>query len=159
MSHVAIVLLALALSLTGTGVARAADWTVKTVARADVPGVRCVLESSRQSLPDGYQKTTAYISIAPRSVTVTSVSVLDGGFKDIGLVVDQDELIVMDRLEGDRTAVFDSHYDRVVERFKAGLQARVQLRFWPTWPATGVHSTTFSLIGFTKAYDQLSGCR
>jgi hypothetical protein len=159
MSHVAIVLLALALSLTGTGVARAADWTVKTVARADGPGVRCVLESSRQSLPDGYQKTTAYISIAPRSVTVTSVSVLDGGFKDIGLVVDQREFIPMDRLEGDKTAVFDSQYDRVVEQFKVGLQARVQLRFWPTWPATGAHSTTFSLIGFTKAYDQLSGCR
>ena len=159
MSHVAIVLLALALSLTGMGVARAADWTVKTVARADGPGVRCVLESSRQSLPDGYQKTTAYISVAPRSVTVTSVSVLDGGFKDIGLVVDQEELIAMDRLEGDKTAVFDSHYDRVVEQFKAGLQARVQLRFWPTWPATGAHSTTVSLIGFTKAYDQLSGCR
>jgi hypothetical protein len=159
MSHVAIVLLVLALSLTGTGVARAADWTVKTVARADGPGVRCVLESSRQSLPDGYQKTTAYISVAPRSVTVISVSALDGGFKDIGLVVDQGELIPMDRLEGDKTAVFDSQYDRVVEQFKVGLQARVQLRFWPTWPATGAHSTTFSLIGFTKAYDQLSGCR
>ena len=159
MSHVAIVLLALALSLTGTGVARAADWTVKTVARADGPGVRCVLESSRQSLPDGYQKTTAYISVAPRSVTVTSVSVLDGGFKDIGLVVDQGEFIPMDRLEGDKTAVFDSHYDRVVEQFKAGLLARVQLRFWPTWPATGAHSATVSLIGFTKAYDQLTGCR
>lgn len=159
MSHVVIVLLALALSLTGTGVARAADWTVKTVARADGPGVRCVLESSSQSLPDGYQKTTAYISVAPRSVTVTSVSVLDGGFKDIGLVVDQGQLIPMDRLEGDKTAVFDSQYDRVVEQFKVGLQARVQLRFWPTWPATGAHSTTFSLIGFTKAYDQLTGCR
>jgi hypothetical protein len=159
MSHVAIVLLALALSLTETGVARAADWTVKTVARADGPGVGCMLESSRQSLPDGYQKTTAYISVTPRSVTVISVSVLDGGFKDIGLVVDQRELIPMDRLEGDKTAIFDSQYDRVVEQFKVGLQARVQLRFWPTWPATGAHSTTFSLIGFTKAYDQLSGCR
>ena len=159
MSHVAITLFALALSLTGTGVARAADWTVKTVARADGPGVRCVLESSRQSLPDGYQKTTAYISVAPRSVTVTSVSMLDGGFKDIGMVVDQGELMVMDRLEGDRTVVFDSHYDRVVEQFMAGLQARVQLRFWPTWPATGTHSTTVSLLGFTKGYEQLSGCR
>jgi hypothetical protein len=159
MSHVAIVLLALALSLTGPGIARAADWTVKSLARPDAAGVRCMLESSRQSLPDGYQKTTAYISVASRSVTVTSVSVLDGGFKDIGLVVDQGELIPMDRLEGDKTAVFESQYDRVVQQFKAGLQARVQLRFWPTWPATGAHSTTFSLIGFTKAYDQLSGCR
>lgn len=159
MSHAAPVVLALLLSLIGAGAAHAADWTVKTVARSDGAGVRCVLESSRQTMPDGYQKTTAYISIAPRTVAVSSVSVLDGGFKDIGLVVDQGEFIPMDRLEGDRTAVFDSKYDRVVEQFKAGVQARLQLRFWPTWPATGPHSTTFSLIGFTKAYDQLSGCR
>lgn len=159
MSRVLSGLLAFALSLTGTGVAAAADWAVKTVARADGPGVRCVLESSRQSLSDGYQKTTVYLSVAPRSVTVTSGSVLDAGFKDIGLVVDQGEFIPMDRLNGDRTAVFESHYDRVVEQFKTGLQARVQLRFWPTWPATGTHSTTFSLIGFTKAHDQLAGCR
>ena len=32
------------------------------------------------------------------------------------------------------------------------------LRFWPEWPATGTHSATFSLIGFTKAYGELSGC-
>ena len=159
MSHVALGLFALVLFLTGTGVARAADWTVKTVARSDGPGVRCLLESTRRSVPDGYQTTTAYISMAPRSVTVTSTSPLDAGFKDIGLVVDQGEFIAMDRLEGDKTAVFDSHYDRLVEQFKAGMQARVQLRFWPTWPATGTHSTMFSLIGFTKAYDQLSGCR
>jgi hypothetical protein len=35
----------------------------------------------------------------------------------------------------------------------------VRLRFWPTWPATGTHSATFSLIGFTRAYEQLAGCR
>jgi hypothetical protein len=35
----------------------------------------------------------------------------------------------------------------------------VQLRFWPTWPATGTHSVTFSLIGFTRAYAQLGDCK
>ena len=159
MPTVASVVLALALSLAGAGAAHAAEWTVKTVARTDGPGVRCVLESSRESVPDGYQKTSVYISVAPRSVAVTSASVLDGGFKDIGLVVDQEEFIPLDRLGGEKTALFDSTYDRVVEQFKAGLEVRVQLRFWPTWPATGTHSTTFSLIGFTKAYGQLSGCR
>ena len=65
----------------------------------------------------------------------------------------------MDRLVGTKTALFDTKHGRLVELFKAGARLRVQLRFWPEWPATGTHSATFSLIGFTKAYGELAGCR
>jgi hypothetical protein len=159
MSHFTIVALAIALVLTGVALLPAADWTVQTVARTDGPGSRCVLESSRQQLLDGYQKTTASIAVMSRSVAVTSQAPLDSGFSDIGLVVDQGEFIPMDRLDGPKTALFESRYDRVIEQFKAGREVRVQLRFWPTWPATGAHSAKFSLIGFTRAYGQLAGCR
>jgi hypothetical protein len=139
--------------------ATAAEWTVRSLPRTDgQSGVRCVLESSRQALSDGYQTTTAWITVDSRSVAVSSVSNLDGSFGDVGLVVDQQEMVPMDRLGGDKTALFDSHHARIVEQFKAGIRVRVQLRFWPTWPATGPHSVTFSLIGFTRAYGELSGC-
>ena len=59
----------------------------------------------------------------------------------------------------DRKALFDSNYERVVAQFKAGTRVKVQLRFWPTWPATGTHATTLSLIGFTRAYGELAECR
>ena len=39
--------------------------------------------------------------------------------------------------------------------FQGRCPLRVQLRFWPEWPATGTHAATFSLIGFTKAYAEL----
>jgi hypothetical protein len=117
------------------------------------------LESARQSLSDGYQDTTAYVTVDARSVTVTSASNLDGSFSDIGLVIDQEPLVPMDRLAGMKTAQFDSKYGRLVELFKAGVRLRVQLRFWPEWPATGTHSATFSLIGFTKAYGEFAACR
>ena len=65
----------------------------------------------------------------------------------------------MDRVADPRTAVFESRYEALVEQFKRGVSARAQLRFWPTWPATGPHAATFSLIGFTRAYAQLAGCR
>jgi hypothetical protein len=84
---------------------------------------------------------------------------LDAGNGDIGLAVDREGFVKMDRLEGTKIALFDSKYDALVAQFKAGTQVRVQLRFWPTWPATGAHSTTLSLIGFTKGYGQLSECR
>ena len=148
----------LALMLLG-GPAAAAEWSVKTVPRTDGPGTRCVLESTRQSLPDGYQDTTAYVTVDSRSVVVTSGSILDPGLSDIGLGVDQEPLVPMDGLVGTKTALFDTKHGRLVELFKAGARLRVQLRFWPEWPATGTHSATFSLIGFTKAYGELAGCR
>lgn len=137
----------------------AADWSMRTVPRTDGPGTRCVIESARQSLSDGYQTTTAYVTVDGGSVAVTSASNLDPGLSDIGLVVDQEALVPMDRLAGVKTALFDSKHARLAELFKAGLRLRVQLRFWPEWPATGTHSATFSLIGFTKAYGELAGCR
>jgi hypothetical protein len=118
-----------------------------------------VVESARETLSDGYQTTTAHIVVDGRSVAVTSASNLDPGSADIGLVVDQEPLVPMDRLAGVKTAVFESRYARLIELFKAGLRARAQLRFWPEWPATGSHSATFSLLGFTKAYGELAGCR
>lgn len=149
---------AFALVLAGTP-AGAEDWVMKTVPRVDGPGTRCVMESTRQSLSDGYQDTTAYLTIDARSVTVTSASNLDGSFSDIGLSVDQEPLIPMDRLAGTKTAQFDTKYGPLVQLFKAGARLRVQLRFWPEWPPTGTHAATFSLIGFTKAYGELAGCR
>src|SRR5262245_41838175 len=120
----------------------AAEWTVKRGA-----GAGCALESSPESLPDGYQSTTAYLRVDVKTVTVSSPSVFDAGFKDILIAVDQDPAMPMDRLADSRTVVFEAGYGVLVEQFKRGLRARVQLRFWPTWPATGTHSATFSLIG------------
>jgi len=132
----------------------AAEWLVKPG-----PGTACVLESSPESLPDGYQTTTIRIQVDDKTVAVISPSVLDAGFHDIGIQVDQDPLIPMDRLGEPRTAVFESQYVTLVEQFKHGLRARVQLRFWPTWPVTGTHSATVSLIGFTRAHAGLTDCK
>jgi hypothetical protein len=92
-------------------------------------------------------------------VSVLSPSVFDAGFNDIRIVVDEHEIVPMDRLADPRTAVFESRYGALVEQFKRGLRARVDLRFWPTWPATGTHSATFSLIGFTRAHARLGDCK
>jgi len=92
-------------------------------------------------------------------VAVTSGSNLDPGVSDIGLVIDQEPLVPMDRLAGPKTAHCDSKHARPVELFKAGARLRVQFRFWPEWPAPKTHSATFSLSGFTRADGELAGCR
>ncbi len=100
-----------------------------------------------------------YFTVTPRSVKLVSAAPLDASSSDLGFKVDKEPFVGIDRLDGDRAALFDSNYERVIEQFKAGTQLKVQLRFWPTWPATGSHSATLSLIGFTRAYGELAGCR
>jgi hypothetical protein len=137
-----------------------AEWTAQPEPAAG-PGaaVRCVLQSERQPLPDGYQQTWAQILVDDTAVRVVSASSLDPGDGDIGLEIDGGSLVPSDEVTGQRIAVFRTRYGAIVDEFKRGLRVRVQLRFWPTWPKTGTHSATFSLIGFTRAYAGLAGCR
>ena len=134
-----------------------AEWQVMPAGRAGASG--CSLTSAPQPVWDGYQNTTAHLVVDRSSFVVRSPSVLDGTGSEIGVQVDTKPFVPMDRLSAARTASFDASHSGLVEQFKAGRQVRVQLKFWPTWPATGTHSATFSLLGFTKAYAEMEACR
>lgn len=134
-----------------------ANWTVKRV--EDLKSSSCYLESDPQQLHDGYQDTSVYLVVTDKSVQLRTASDLDGGFSDIGMQVEKKDFIPMDGLEGKKTARFDSHHAQIVEEFIRGLTVRVDMRFWPTWPTTGVHPASFSLVGFTKAYSEMSECK
>jgi hypothetical protein len=136
-----------------------AQWTLRVEPVTGGTAGRCAMVSERQELPDGYQKTWAQIVVDRQVVRVTSASQLDPGDGDIGLVVDDGTFIRIDEVVDSRTALFRTQYDLLVEEFKRGVKARVQLRFWPTWPKTGTHAATFSLIGFTRTHAGLAECR
>lgn len=137
----------------------AAQWTLRVEPATGGSASRCALVSERQEMPDGYQKTWAQIVVDRQVVRVTSASQFDPGDGDIGLVVDDGQFIKVDEVVDSRTALFRTQYDLLVEEFKRGLKVRAQLRFWPTWPKTGTHSATFSLIGFTRTHVGLAECR
>jgi hypothetical protein len=151
---VAISAMLMSILLLSGPVAAGAEWMVKRE-----PGKGCLLESPPASLSDGYQNTTVRVRVDGKAVRVSSPSVFDAGFSDIGIAVDEEPLVPMDRLADPRTAVFESQYDTLLQQFKRGLDARLQLRFWPTWPETGTHSATVSLIGFTRAHARLEQCQ
>jgi len=136
----------------------AAAWTVRPEPKAPRGAPRCVLESERQALFDGYQDTWAQIVVDGATVRVSSASTLDPGDRDIGLSVDGGTFVPADDVVGGRTAVFSTPYGRLIDDFRRGLRVRVQLRFWPTWPKTGTHSVTFGLIGFTRAHARMPDC-
>jgi hypothetical protein len=136
------------------GVAGAA-WTVQRLAEA---AGGCYLQSDTKAVSDGYQDTHATMLVQHEAVLVQTAAPLDVSFADIGMQVDKQALIPMDTLSERKTARFTTSYTTLIEQFKRGYSVRVQLRFWPTWPATGPHEVTFSLLGFTKAYTDMQAC-
>jgi hypothetical protein len=149
---------ALALSLALAPMDVAAEWAAHPQPAGPGAVARCVLESRRQPLSDGYQTSWAKILVDDRSVRVTSASILDPADGDIGLAVDGHAFVPADEVVDGRTAVFTARYETLVGEFRDGLRVRVQLRFWPTWPKTGTHSATFSLVGFTRAHERMGDC-
>jgi hypothetical protein len=132
--------------------AGAAEWEVKAVADGKAGG--CLIVSAKKPISDGYQDITAQILVDSKTVAVQSDSVLDGSFSDLSVTVGKKDYIKADRIAKERQAVFESQYAELVKLFKAGLVTMVQLRFWPTWPTKGPQTAAFSLIGFTRAYDE-----
>lgn len=132
--------------------AGAAEWEVKAI--SDGKAGACLIVSEKKPISDGYQEVTAQIVVDNKTVAVQADSVLDGSFSDLGLTVAKKDFIKADRIAKERQAVFESHYAELVKLFKAGLVTTIQLRFWPTWPSKGPQTAAFSLIGFTRAYEE-----
>ena len=126
-----------------------------------VEGGGCRLDADKGSLSDGYQKTSAQVFVTPTEVRVVSESTFDDTKGDLHIQVDKNESVKADGLDGAKAVVFKgAAATSLINQFKAGLKADVTLRFWPTWPETGTHSLVVSLIGFTKAWDEMqASCR
>jgi hypothetical protein len=147
---------ALSVSLVGAAPAEKDAWTL-----TKVQGGGCRLDSGKGSLTDGYQKTNAQIRVTPTEVRVVSESTFDDSKGDLSIQVDKREAVKADALDGGKAVVFKGPAAAtLITQFKAGLRANVTLRFWPTWPETGTHAIEVSLIGFTKAWDEMqASCR
>jgi len=140
-----------------SGVA-SANWTVKRI-QGEKNQSRCILESERKTLYDGYQDTEAFMRLDDKSLLVLTESNIDPNFSDVGLEVDGYGFIGMDKVSMEKRALFESEIAKIINQFKTGVTAKVQLRFWPTWPATKTYSVTFSLIGFREAYAASLRCK
>ena len=147
---------ALSVGLAGAAPAEKDAWTLTKVQAGG-----CRLDSDKGSLSDGYQKTTAQVRVTPTEVRVLSESTFDDSKGDLSIQVDKQEAVKADALDGAKAVVFKGPAAAtLIAQFKAGLKANVTLRFWPTWPETGTHSIVVSLIGFTKAWDEMQAtCR
>lgn len=133
-------------------------WQLQPEATAANQQEHCILSSEVLTIHDGYDQTRVGIRIKQGTIFVYTTSPLDASFADLGLQVDQFPFISGDTVVGQKTLLFDTAYASLIEQFKKGRQVRIQLRFWPTWPATGTRDAILSLKGFRKAYEALLAC-
>jgi hypothetical protein len=146
---------ALSLGLLGAAPAEKDAWTL-----TKLQGGGCRLDSDKASVSDGYQTTSIQVRVTPTEVRLVSESTFDDSKGDLLIEVDKNEAVKADGLDGAKAVVFKTGASSLITQFKAGLKGRVQMRFWPTWPETGTHSVVVSLIGFTKAWDEMqASCR
>lgn len=116
----------------------------------------CTLVTPKKIMNDGQGETEVWLELNKSSLLIKTKSDIDAEYKDIGIQVDDKAVIPFDSVENTTNALFTQSLNKVIEQFIAGKTTNVQLRFWPTWPTTGIKSQQFSLIGFTRAYENLA---
>ncbi len=120
---------------------------------------RCSLVSPVLEIDDGQGKTKIQLNLNREQLLVTTDSNIDNAMKDIGLQVDDKVFIYITEVIGTTDVVFGrDRIDEIINQFLPGRRVLIHLRFWPTWPATGIKTAEFSLIGFTKTLKSLPQC-
>jgi len=135
--------------------AHADGWAVKRVPDPQGGRSRCMLESPRQVIDDGYTMTPVRVRIDARLVQVVTESDIDLGFGDVGLRVDDGDLLRPDAVHAQQGLVFLKDAARHIESLRQGRTLYVDLRFWPTWPSRGRRTARFDLDGLVPALAQL----
>lgn len=133
-------------------------WMAKRIFDPFRNELRCVVESARQTIHDGYQETVVFVRLDTKSLMVVTESNIDLRRGDVGLQVDGQALHKADRLYLDQSAVFETGIATILSQLKSGKGVTFHLYFWPTWPAKGRKTVRFSLNGFQRAFARLPGC-
>lgn len=139
--------------------AHADGWAVKRLPDPQGGRTRCMLESPRQVIDDGYTMTPVRVRVDAHLVQVVTESDIDLGFGDVGLRVDDGSLLRPDTVHAQQGLVFLKDAARLIELLHHGRTLYVDLRFWPTWPSHGRRTVSFDLDGFAPALARLAaGC-
>ena len=111
----------------------------------------CLLISSTKHTEDGQTNTPVKLSYNGEIFIATTDSNIDLSYTDSRHTID--------RLFKHTSAIFETDAELIRDEFKRGLNAKLILGFWPTWPATRSYAIEFDLRGFTKAYNEFQQCR
>jgi len=115
----------------------------------------CTLFTPKIEINDGYGDSSIQLFLYRNRLEIKTGSNIDGSRKDVGIQVDLNPLIPVEQVKLETIGVFKNSLPVILKQFKAGGNVQVKMRFWPSWPETAVVPASFSLVGFTAAYN---GC-
>jgi len=140
------------LAMTGNA---QANWTLDS---AGLSG-ECALVSPVVTIDDGHGDTKIQLKLNNNRMLVTTDSNIDNSMNDLGLRVDDKAFLSISEVVNTTNVSFEQdRIDDIIKQFVPGRGVFVHLRFWPTWPSTGIKIVEFSLIGFTRALKALPQC-
>ena len=135
------------------------NWKIETGEDPLSGQFSCYMVSSVQHSQDGQSGTQVRIVFNGTQFVVETESNIDSGYTGVGLQVDQNNPYKIDRLFKKVNAVFETQATQIRDEFIRGLNARITLGFWPSWPVTKSYQTRFNLRGFTKTYNEMLECQ
>jgi len=119
----------------------------------------CLMISATRNIDDGQGRTPVSIIYNGRAFIATTESNIDLSYASLGLQVDNKKRHGIDRIFKRKNVVFEQHSAQIVDEFIAGLNGRLRLGFWPTWPKTQSFVADFDLRGFTRIYNEFRKCQ
>lgn len=120
---------------------------------------RCLLESATHVFNDGQAETSAKLVYTGDALYAATKSNIDIDYPGVGLQVDRYDQFPVDELYMKKTVVFSKDINKIHKQFIDGIKAKLTIGFWPLLPKTKPHVIEFSLIGYTKAYQQFLNCK
>jgi len=132
-----------------------ASWTLDSTGMSG----ECALVSPVVTIDDGHGDTRIQLKLNSNQLLVTTDSNIDNTMNDLGLRVDDKTFISISEVLNTTHVNFEQNrVDEIIKQFIPGRRVFLHLRFWPTWPSTGIKTVEFSLIGFTRAFKALPQC-
>lgn len=119
----------------------------------------CLMVSNVQQIRDGQTTSPVQITYNGSLFFLKTDSNIDLSYPKLGLQVDNKALHPIGRVYKKTNVLFEDNVEQLRDEFIRGLNVKLTLGFWPTWPKTRAYEAHFNLKGFTKAYHQLLHCQ
>lgn len=150
------IMMVVSLLVSPTTALASEHWSARSVTDPVTGLSSCKLMPPPVVIDDGHGDTKITVLLDRESLLVLTDSNIDSAMNDLSLSVDDGEPYAVDEVVLSKHVLFRSRVAEIIEQFIAGSNMSINLRFWPSWPTTGIKTATFSLIGFTKAYNSFA---
>lgn len=119
----------------------------------------CLMKSAHVTVNDGQTMTPVRFLYNGQIFLVTTESNVDLSYPNVGLQVDANTPIPIERVHKDTNVMFANDAGQLTTQFIRGSKAKLSLGFWPTWPRGDTVVAEFSLAGFTRAHEDFIQCQ